>query len=314
MEFSDSIWEFFIKKPVRHLFKSERELNNICKLLRELVCDHQGTIIEHVYWGAELHKKLRLAHDEGNQGKIKSTLHKIDNDLPTIFMDVWLRTVSTMNRYFRLFHKSTTLPRMCIKAVKTMSKEQYLVDVFREDGGTSDIKCKVFENSGIYAVQNNGRFFICNDIPQEALIGDYTNPRLNGESVKQYKAPNFFKTHILKKKIDDSWLKCWVDYRPEVKNDASCYKSTLIVPMTLVNNPSSSQFLQQTMIGLSKHDRFIYGFLCFDHMEKGYFSDNDINVGYIVADLLSFYMINELNFTKFSETYKKAKAQVANEK
>lgn len=296
-----------VKGLFNDLFKGRREAR-VCWLLRNLVCDHQGAIIEHFYWGAELHKMLKVAYEEKNQEEIESILNKIDKDLPDIFRNVWRRTISKMSHYFCLSHKSATLPRMCIKAAKTINNEKYIVDVFREDWGTSGVKAKVFENTGFHTVQKNGRFYMCNDIPHKALVGGYINPRLNRERVKQYKEPNFFKTHILKKEIDESWIKCWDGYSSEGKDDASCYKSTLIVPMTLANaNSSYSGFLQKTVIGLSEGDRLIYGFLCFDHIEKGYFSDNDINVGYIVADLLSFYMINELNFTDSSEIYKKAK-------
>lgn len=293
------------------VFSRSTKCSKITSLLRKLVCEHQGTIIEHIYWATEIHKDLRRACDEKNKTVIKRKLAEIDNDLPALFQSAWRMTVSVLSTYFSISHKSPTLPRMCIKATSTKEKEKYIVDVFREDGGTSKLTYKVSENTGFQSVEDDGRYYICNNIPIASSSSNYINPRLNKELAKRYKQ-NWWekqKSRSTKQYFDKSWADCWFDYSKEKGNGASCYKSTLIVPMTLINNHQSSRFVKNTMVGISKNERAIYGCLCFDHTETGYFNDDDINTGYIVADLLSFYMINELNFTTYSSTYERAKKE-----
>ena len=284
-------------------------------LLRKLVCEHQGFIIEHIYWAAEIHKELRLAIESENKEKIKRKLEQLDNDLPAIFQNSWRISVDLMKNYFAITHKSEILPRMCIKATITRNKEQYIVDVFREDGGFSDLTYKVSENTGFKTVHDDGQYYKCNNIPVAVKEGRYINPRLNLGLAKRYKFGTKLKIRniLFKKRYDESWAECWLDYKKEKENWTSCYKSTIIIPMTLINNHQSSRFIQNTMVGVSKDARSIYGFLCFDHVETDYFNDNDINVGYILADLLSFYMINNLNFTEYSSTYTRAKEIIRNE-
>ena len=295
----------------QELFAKGAKGSKTTGLIRKLVCDHQGSIIEHIYWAAEIHKELRLSLDSGDSKLIRRKIRELDNDLPAIFQNAWRITVSSLNDYFALSHKSSTLPRMCIKATTTKGNEKYIVDVFREDGGISSLTYKVCENTGFHSVQKDGKYYKCDSIPKAVIKGNYINPRLNPDLAKRYKPSAWrrFKQRLSRKRFDEDWAECWIDYEPEKGNWPSCYKSTLIIPMTLINNHQSSKFIQNTMVGVSKDARSIYGFLCFDHTEEEYFNDDDINIGYIAADLLSFYMINELNFTEYSSTYEKAKTR-----
>ena len=59
--------------------------------------------------------------------------------------------------------------------------------------------------------------------------------------------------------------------------------------------------IQATDIG-----RAIFGYLCFDHVDVGFFKDEDIELGYIFADILSLYFIARATYTDFSDTYKNA--------
>lgn len=292
-----------------------RHATKIIGLLRKLVCDHQGAIIEHIYWAAEVHKKLRLALDVEDRPEIAIRLGELDNDLPSIFQSLWRITIDILRIYFECTHRSNMLPRMCIKATTTVDGKQKIVDVFREDGGSSDLIYNVSENTGFKSVQDDGKFYICNNIPLAVKNKEYLNPRINTELAMRYKKNFILKIRdkIRRVNYDEKWASCWYDYKKEKENWPSCYKSTLIVPMTLINNHQSSKFIQNTMVGVSKDARSIYGFLCFDHIDIDYFSENDINVGYMIADLLSFYMINSLNFTEYSSTYANARRTIGHE-
>jgi hypothetical protein len=60
----------------------------------------------------------------------------------------------------------------------------------------------------------------------------------------------------------------------------------------------------------SKDSRTIWGFLCFDSLEKGYFDkgkeDEFIDTAYIIADILSLYLMTLYNYLNGSKTFKKA--------
>ena len=299
------------------LFKFFSSNNNnlaVTTKLRDFICYHQGQVIEHIYWGAEIHKALRIALDKKDLGTISQHLNQIDNDLPELFQHAWQMTVKQLLSLFEISHESPILPRMCIKATTTTQEGQHIEDLFREDGGVSTLSYKVPENTGFKSVQDDGKYYKCNNIPNACARSNYINPRLNPILAKKYKCTIFNKAinKLRGRNFDEAWVQCWDDYSAEKENGASCYKSTLIIPMTLMNNMQSSKFIQNTMIGVSKNARSIYGFLCFDHIEPEYFNDDDVNIGYIAADILSFYMVNELNYTTYSKTYRRAKEKVNN--
>lgn len=269
-------------------------------VLRKAICAHQGDIVEHIYWGAELHKRLRFAN---TPDEITKVVDAIENDLPDIFQRSWRVTVEHLTNYFKLTHSSKIVPRMCIKDTVDRNGKKYMIDIFRENGGRSGNEYPISENTGFQSVENDGRYFLCHDIPASAATNGYINPRLNPLAVKKYRPPSKLKKILRKNhEIDREWAECWIDYSHEKDNSSSCYKSTLIVPMTMVNCPLGKEFTRDTGVGKSK--RLIYGFLCFDHPQPNYFNEADINVGYIFADLLSFYQINQHSITTHSETFR----------
>jgi hypothetical protein len=53
----------------------------------------------------------------------------------------------------------------------------------------------------------------------------------------------------------------------------------------------------------------ILGFLCLDHHYSDFFNESDdISIGYILADILSLYLIQQLVCTEYSGTYERARA------
>lgn len=275
-------------------------------VLRKVICAHQGDIAEHIYWGAELHKRLRTATDPA---EIEKVLDAIENDLPDIFQRSWRLTVEHLSNYFRLTHSSKYLPRMCIKDTIDRNGARHMIDIFRENGGRSGIEYPITANTGFHSVEKDGRYYLCNDIPSAAKSG-YVNPRLNPLAAKKYRSPSKFEKMMRRRahELDREWAECWNDYASEKDNSSSCYKSTLIVPMTLLNCPLGKEFLRNT--GVGKSSRKIYGFLCFDHPQSNYFHEDDINIGYIFADLLSFFQINQHSISTHSETFEQKRSNI----
>ena len=96
--------------------------------------------------------------------------------------------------------------------------------------------------------------------------------------------------------MDEDWKKCWIDSNNQFCQDNSFYRSTLVVPITLVNNKGiSREFLRHIELPLPTEQddkrRAIYGFLCFDSIYPGFFDEADVHVGYFFADIFSFYLV-----------------------
>lgn len=165
----------------------------------------------------------------------------------------------------------------------------------------------ISENTGFQYVFNNGRYYLCPDIPSKAKGGYYINPRLQNHLARNYNPPR--KAFIKKEAIDTAWCDCWVrGSSTPAEWERSCYKSTLIVPMTLINNDLDDEF-KKDFFNSSFHDnRTIIGYLCFDHPIIDYFNENiDVKLGYIFADILSLYFYSAYIHTTISQTFQKAK-------
>jgi len=160
-------------------------------------------------------------------------------------------------------------------------------------------------SSRIKDVVTTGEFYLENNIPEKARKGSYHNPRLNDDSVRKYKKP----FHWGKDSIDNEWIIHWKDYHHHDNNTPnwaqSCYKSTMIIPMTLINNDLSDEFKRRFFENNLDGERTIWGFLCFDHPTINYFDrERDSAIGYIWADLLSLYFISAHIHTELSDTVK----------
>lgn len=295
---------------------SRRDKKNAYKaflsILRTATCTHQGQIAQHFLLGNEYHKKLRLAVESQDIDKIRKSQADFERLHFDSLKQAWIDSVKYLETYYKLTRKSGVNPRMCIKGTvrnpdSSHVTDQLIVDILREDCTRSLARNPVSKNTGFKQVQDTGRFYRENNIPEAVKLRSYVNPRLNGKLAADYKAPSRFSSQYWKKN-DKEWTKCWdVADNAEV-NSAHCYKSTLIVPMTLANNPLTEAFSAETLVGLiSKEDRSIYGFLCFDHPEKDFFNESDINIGYIFADLLSLYLITRDALVSHSTVCEKAR-------
>lgn len=170
------------------------------------------------------------------------------------------------------------------------------------------------DNSGFVFVAEHGRYFKCDDIPKYIASGDYHNARIHDTLAQTYYEHKVMASATSSNnqalQVDEAWVKCWKSPQHDgtstnLPDPASCYKSTIIIPMTLRNNTLAPLFLKR--LGAETHERYsrtIFGYLCFDHVETHYFNDDiDIDVGYIFADIISRYMITRSIYTTLSTTY-----------
>ena len=269
--------------------------------LRDFVCYHQGNLIEYFFLAGECHKELK---NEFN--KKRKEIHDIKqkgNDLKTFIDESLLNSVAKsfdeMQKMFLGRHVQP--PRICLKA--NLGKvDKTIVPLSREKrvGYISD--CLVHENTGFEYVQKNGTSFLCQNIPESAKNGLYKNPRLIKDEVENYSNNLNYNGHI-----DEKWVKCWRGNRDEPKTTTTedyqnCYKSTLIIPLTLWNNKLGPRFIKK--FSMKDVDRTIFGYLCIDHITTDYFDPVfDVDSGYVYADILSLYLLVRFVYIDQSKTF-----------
>jgi hypothetical protein len=176
--------------------------------------------------------------------------------------------------------------------------------------------CPIESNTGFEQVYKSGKYYLNNNIPDEVKQSRYKNPRLNeAKAIKYTHMLNRWEKFKIKKfkKPDEKWIDCWEEirkpdgstYRP---NPEACYKSTIIIPMTLRENKyGNPEFFKRFRIQ-DDTERAIYGFLCIDHHQEDFFEQEpDQRIGYIFADIMSLYLITHLTYTRYSKTYPKVK-------
>ena len=293
---------------------SRRDKKQLQKVLpsifRSAVCFQQGQIAQHFLLGNEYHKTLRLALRAQDAAKVEATITTFNRLHFEALRSGWMSAVNHLFAYFTATHNPTNLPRMCIKGTvknpnSNLANEKLIVDILREDGTRSKYQSRILLNSGFKAVHDTGKFYLENDIPEAVKLREYKNPRLIHHAAAAYRNPvlrGFFQ------KEDKAWINCWQPSNDTPVSASSCYKSTLIVPMTLVNNSLSEAFFEDTVVGIETQvDRSIYGFLCFDHPKEKFFNEADVNVGYIFSDLLSIYLITRDALVSHSSVYADAK-------
>ncbi|HNG81151.1 MAG TPA: hypothetical protein PLW24_16880 [Burkholderiaceae bacterium] len=284
--------------PKGLLTRSDKKQANrdLLSLFRTAVCDHQGRIAQHFLLGNEYHKRLRLLIDSGDKPRVLEQVKKLNQLHVDALRDAWAVSVKHLRDYFLLTHKSPRPPRLCIKASKRVHQpdgveENCIVVVFREDGSRSPEHYSISGNSGFNYVETKGKYFLENNIPEAVKLRGYRNHRLNHKFAADYKESSKLSPKYYFEKEDREWIKCWDSDVAAPSDSQACYKSTLIVPMTLMYNSLSEEFVETGVGQAATIGRSIYGFLCFDHTDKFYFQDVDVNVGYIFADLLSLYRI-----------------------
>lgn len=271
----------------------------VLKVTQKAVCFNQGAFLQYMFITAERHKKVKDAFRDYQCKKLlkedisyEQTIEKISRlvielkDFINInFYENTHENFKIMHAYYK--HRSGADPRICVKGSFRANDKSTIVSVFRDSKVEYDSDADIELNTGFETIHKTGRYFLENNIPEAATKNKYYNPRLNNSDVR-----NYLKTH------NNSWCDCWEGKSSET----SCYKSTLIVPMTLWNNKVSEEF--KKIINMDNVERTIFGFLCFDHVDTDYFDEgDDVAVGYIFADILSMYVFTRSIYMEISKTF-----------
>lgn len=256
---------------------------------------------------------FKQANEKGHDGEknaaeslknAKNAAEKLNKYLTEGMYSAFELAYHHTGKYFE--SRSSYKPRITIKAPYNPNK---IVDLFRKDKSPFS-EFDVNENSAFEYIKDTGKFYICNDIPDSIMKEKYNNKRINGQTVRSNSLAG-------QPESDPAWERCWdiaLTTRPHTE---SCYKSTLVIPMTLVNARLGTEF-KRCLFGdeglpemENKYNKLMFGFLCFDHRHTGYFNhESDIKFGYVIADMLSLFLIIRMICTTKCENAPEARHDV----
>lgn len=279
-----------------------RKRHNSCfdKKIKEFICYNQGRYIQFEYLLGLKHRDLKKAvtATTPSPAMIADNCENLLSFIHTELKAVSERNFDLIKKFFGESKNYETPPRVCIKII---SEDNKIVTLYRTEKVDFEQAFPIELDRGFSYVQQNGVFFLENDIPQAVKNGSYFTPGLSQRIASAY-SRGWWK----KKEIDLKWCQCWEDYKGHPSRETSCYRSMVIVPMTLLNCDLSFDFKRNFFKNSPDGDRTIWGFLCMDHVAPNYFDVGiDVNLGYIVADILSLYYISAYIHTAISETAQK---------
>lgn len=310
--------------------------SDIIGFIKESICLNQGVLLDYIFRLSSMHRDMRVDLLEHRLDQVlKKGIGKPISDLVDSSANLMDFTVDELRKqvnsnlyllreyYEKIDGRHPVLPRICYKQPTNFEPGSALsdpecielADVWRH---VSDPKFsgypifKASDNSGFSQCIETGMRFLCNDIPDAAQKGIldgygnrgelYRNTRLDPERVKDYVSSDEL--------IDPSWIDCWelpgsiAQYSEEMAR--MCYKSTLIIPLTLRHNIDqgsgmSSEFRKKYHI--PRGGIGTWGYVCLDHPTANYFTETDIQLGFIFADIISLYVLSNMNYTVVSDTY-----------
>lgn len=276
---------------------------------RKLTCFNQGRTIQQWCMASWMHRSLKdtlvLAQESRNESslaRLREERTALQDYLCSSLQEAATRNFEILQEHFAHRLESTAQkdpkkPRICLKgfAETGVDNAVSVVDIQRENGQPFGEQVWQHENSGFHHVVTTGTPFLCNDLAAPDV--SYKNPRLLDQKVDELRRSLKTQSKVEVTAID--WQMCWKDGH---RNQSSCYRSTLIIPLTLKHNGLAEAFFTRFGGGIH-NERIIYGALCFDHVDPHFFRDDDVDVGYIAADWLSLYLLSQINYTTGSGSY-----------
>jgi hypothetical protein len=275
------------------------EAGPLLALMQKATSFNQSHLVQYQYLSAEKHKRLK--EEMNGRGRSVETIKSLANELLNFsnktFHEATLKNFEFLNAYFAM--KGAISPRICLKGNFRVGEADTIVSIFRDRPVNYVSDTEIEKNTGFHSIKDSGMYFLENDIPRSVLEGRYVNPRIDSVEIqKRFKKAD--KQSVAKLEAD--WNSFWRG--SEVSDVSSFYKSTMIVPLTLFNNELSAEFKKG--FDATDVERSIFGFLCFDHQDIGYFDrSSDVFAGKIFADILCTYAFTRLVFTDFSKTFRR---------
>lgn len=288
--FLDENGRIFKQEEIQHRL-------NLIDWVKDVICYNQSEILSFSLNSSHFHKMLRLEFEQEkrNKNKIEKRKEELFKYLNDEFYKVLSMNFAFLSEYYNSKSTSSS-PRMCVKGNFKTADIDTVVTIFRDRPVDYNNKTELDNNSGFEHCRNTGSYYLNNDIIKDVAEKKYKNIRLDYNQINSIEGNQ----KTIRKKLHQNWKSYWKN-SDDIENSA--YKSTLIVPITLWNNDLSDEFIEK--IGAKDTDRLIFGYLCFDHEDEKYFDEDiDVDVGYIIADLISIYAFNRLNYSDYSKSFK----------
>lgn len=285
--------------------------SRMMSILRSAICNNQGNLIQYMFLAAEKHKSLRLfleSADAFDMEQLKEKVEALSSYIDKNLKKSIGRNIDYLYQYFN--GRSTFKPRICIKGKSFVEDEFKIVRVFSDEspGYASDID--INKSTAYKYIKDNGKYYIQNDIPAAVIRGEYENSRLDYSSIRRLAGQGH--------DLDDVWVECWMNSGKDQVAQNSFYKSTLIIPVTLLNNTLDPEFVYNFNTKIDKEvgestlnpgeiERTIFAFLCIDHVDRWYFDEeNDVRIAYMIADLISFYLFLRTMYLEVSDVFSRS--------
>lgn len=304
--------QLILKQLSKLVRKTSKVFNS--KEIKDIIINHQSELINYIIIASDYHEKLSKyllenkleleQQEESRIEKLRDKFHELEN-----FLNDHLKTVCDKNFDFiikYLSSRSNIEPRVCIKAIHNNRIYGIFRHKYNQDLNEETIFL-VQENTAFSYICQEGKFYHCLDIPRAIANGEYKNARIIEQRAKLYlKGRNQLTSGVkrLLRKPDLDWMVCWKDNpsRPE-----SCYKSTLVFPMIILENDAKTSVKKFYSNNLQTRG-IIFGFLCLDHHMENFFNlEEDKNVGYIFAEILSIYFAIYSKYGSCSESFRQAR-------
>lgn len=279
-------------------------MDRLIKSLREFVCFNQKNTIKNEYLISERHKELKNFFQDAKHSP-KELNEKYDNFVVKSYLEllkVFEPNKALISAIFSALGKDVS-PRITIKTIIGDDVLNIYRSTKRADFCLSAIK----ENTGFSEILHENHIsYLENNLPEKFAHGQYRNPRLNEAQLKAFQNGEI------------EWKDCWKHSKSEEGSSGvvEYYSSTLILPMSIRSSDSDKEdenfynhFFNDVEHG--KDFRTVWGFLCFDSPEIGYFDrDEFVDVGYIIADVLSLYLMFFYTHISGSSTVKKIQTEL----
>lgn len=305
-----------------------RRLQSYVESNKAFVCEMQGWLATFMVNGSERHNQLRLAVEAFQRSTSPQTQQVADleaaMDAMTTFVDHHLacacqKVFTALDQHFAPRYRGNLYkPRFCVKL-----RERDGIYTLARNGGEVEKQEIRFEaarngNSGFEFVAKEGKPFFENNLPVRAKAGVYKNPRLDVGKVARYSASLWdrCRSYFVAGPIDDvRWMECWTNGGGQQLPPAlSCYKSTVIVPMTLLHHQVDHEFIHAFGTKSDKlpadSSKYNFGFLCADCHHTEFFEEHDKVCLFVHADLFCLFLIQAYSYREHSPTFAAAEIEL----
>lgn len=265
---------------------------------QKFVCDFIPVCSEFVYAFNSIRSKLHdLQHQETSQLEKREMVAKFDIEIA--FRNVQLSRFITQWAvgYFkrRGKHNVSVTSRIMYSSTAPGNKEEptnIALATASAGSGCENTEINTMDDTSLrgysmYSKDKEIKPFMCNDLIEEALFGDFIHPNLASKESKsielvreKYYRRSLFRKSARLKEIEDQWIACWS------RKDLAL-RSLYTFPVTYANNALNETF-EKLMFSEPPiiNKSYVFGSLSFECPTKDAFDAVDASMGRIFADAL----------------------------